>query len=134
MNRPTYSRICLSILLKYLFFYTILMVLNNDFKLLQINNIHDGGDLFYYLWIVLFFPIVDFILFSAPLYLSFKIKYFVNFTCVFVLILIVEYFVYAFFTSQKIYSRDSLIKVIINIIVLFIMFRKKINNYHQRQG
>lgn len=27
------------------------MIVNNEFKLLQVNNIKNGQDLFYYLWI-----------------------------------------------------------------------------------
>lgn len=103
-------------------------MINNEFKLLQINNIKNGQDLFYYLWIVLFFPIVDMILFATPLYFSFKAKKILNFVISIIAILLFEYFIYAYFTSQKILNQDAFLKVIISIIVLLAFFYKTIKS------
>lgn len=102
------------------------MIINNEFKLLQINNIKNGTDLFYYLWIVLFFPILDMILFAMPLYFGLKSKKSLNFTFIFIIVFLIEYFIYAYFTSQKLINRDALFKVIISIILLGIFFYKSI--------
>ena len=128
MLKPTVLNICISILLKYLIFYIILMMINNEFKLLQINNIKNGTDLFYYLWIVLFFPIVDMILFAAPLYFGLKARKALSFIMIIIITLLIEYFIYAYFTSQKLVNRDALFKVIISLIILFIFFYKTIRS------
>lgn len=128
MLKPTFLNICIGILLKYLIFYVLLMLINSEFKLLQINNIKSGQDLFYYLWIVLFFPIIDMILFATPLYFSFKARKKINFIIGIILILLVEYFIYAYFTSQKLFDRDALLKMIITIVVLLIFFHKTIRS------
>lgn len=77
-------------MLQYVIFYTVLMFLNNDFRLLQINAIQNGIDFFYYLWIILFFPIVDMLLFSVPIDRIFSIKSVYNFFVVMILILLLE--------------------------------------------
>jgi hypothetical protein len=134
MLKPTFLNICFSIFLKYLIFYLLLMAINNEFKLLQFSNIRNGQDLFYYLWLVLFFPIVDIILFSIPVYFSLKIKTAIGFSLVIGLILFLEYSIYAYFTSQKTFNKDALIKTFISIILLLLFFYKhialkfKINN------
>lgn len=128
MKKPTYLNICINIFLKYLIFYLFLMILNDDFKLLQLNNIRNGEDLFYYIWIVLFFPILDIILFSAPLYFSFKIKKGTYFILSILLIIFIEYFLYAYFTSQKVLNQDAFLKIIISIALLFTLFYRDIFN------
>lgn len=102
------------------------MLLNKEFKLLQISNIKNGQDLFFYLWIVLFFPVVDMLLFAIPLYFSLRTKKTLNFVISIIAILLVEYFVYAYFTSQKLINRDALLKVIVSIIVILTLFYKTI--------
>lgn len=127
MLKPTFLNICISITLKYLIFYILLMIVNNEFKLLQVNNIKNGQDLFYYLWIVLFFPIVDMILFATPLYYSLRGKNFFSVLGI-VTILLIEYFIYAYFNSQKLFNQDALLKMIISMSVLIIFFHKTIKS------
>jgi hypothetical protein len=127
MLKPTFSNICISIILKYLIFYILIMVINNEFKLLPVSNIRNGQDLFYYLWIVLFFPIVDMILFATPIYFSFRANKSLNFIISIIAILLFEYFIYAYFTSQKLFNREAFFKVIVSIIVLLVFFYKNID-------
>jgi ABC-type Na+ efflux pump permease subunit len=127
MLKPTFLNICISIILKYLIFYILLMIINDEFKLLQVNNIKNGQDLFYYLWIVLFFPIVDMILFATPLYYSLRAKSLFSVLGI-VTILVIEYFIYAYFTSQKVFNQDAFLKMIISMIVLIIFFHKTIKS------
>lgn len=128
MLKPTFLNICISIFIKYLIFYVFLMIANNSYKVLNFNNIRNGQDAFYYLWIMLFFPILDMIIFSTPLYYSFKLKNKYLFTVLIIGILFIEYFIYAYFTSQKTYSFDGLMKVIIALLVLLIFFYKNYLN------
>jgi uncharacterized membrane protein YdjX (TVP38/TMEM64 family) len=102
------------------------MIINNEFKLLQISNIKNGTDLFYYLWIVLFFPIVDMVLFATPLYFGLKTKKPLSFIIIITITLLIEYFIYAYFTSQKLVNRDALFKIIVSLIIIFIFFYKSI--------
>ena len=78
---------------------------------------------YFFLWIVLFFPILDIILFAIPLYFSLKAKTLI-FVISIIIILLIEYLIYAYFTSQKLFALDSLLKVIVNILLLFIFFYK----------
>jgi hypothetical protein len=123
MIELTKLNICISIILKYLIFYILLMFINKEFQLLEFNNIKNGQDLFFFLWIVLFFPILDIILFAIPLYFSLKAKTLI-FVISIIIILLIEYLIYAYFTSQKLFALDSLLKVIVNILLLFIFFYK----------
>ena len=73
-------------------------------------------------------------MFSIPVYFSLKIKTAIGFSLVIGLILFLEYSIYAYFTSQKTFNKDALIKTFISIILLLLFFYKhialkfKINN------
>ena len=124
--KPTFLNVCGYLFLRCIIFYCVLMIVNNDFKLLQLSNIKNGQDLFYYLWIVLFFPVVDIFLFSIPIYFSLKIKNVISFILVIGLILLIEYSIYAYFTSQFFFNKDAFIKIIISGILLWVFFYKHI--------
>ena len=127
MLKITYINICFYLFINCVIFYLSLMVINNDFTMLKgIFEIKDGTDLFYYLWIILFFPILDIILFSAPLYFfsTIKNKFFMaaSILCIF----IIGYFIYVYFTSQKTFDLYGFQKVTIGIITYVIFFYKSI--------
>lgn len=126
MLKPIYLNICISILFKCLIFYVVLMVINNDFRALQISNIRNGQDLFYYLFLLLFFPLVDIMVFSLPLLFIFRIRKALIFTLAILLLLSVEYFIYAYATSQKIINRDAFIKIAISFISLLVVFYRPV--------
>jgi hypothetical protein len=108
MIELTKLNICISIILKYLIFYILLMFINKEFQLLEFNNIKNGQDLFFFLWIVLFFPILDIILFAIPLYFSLKAKTLI-FVISIIIILLIEYLIYAYFTSLPFSSYKRLL-------------------------
>jgi hypothetical protein len=118
--------IFLYFLIKYVIFFFILMLLNNDFTLLKISNIKTGEGLFIYLWMILFFPIIEMILFSIPIYNAFKVNKFVIFLLVITVTMIVEYFLYVYLTTQHLFDRDAMIKTSISILLLLIFFYKRI--------
>lgn len=126
MLKPKYLNIILYIFIKYIVIFFLFMIKDNSYKLLQINNIRNGQDLFYYLWIVLFFPIIDIILFSIPIYFSFKIKNKLIFILSLLSIFGIEYFMNIYFTSQKAFDTDVILKVTIGVILLGIFFYKPI--------
>lgn len=131
MLAPKIQNICVSVFVKYLIFYLILMISNNSFKLLHIGYVKNGIDLFYYLWIVLFFPIMDLILFSVPLFFILRLKNYLYFFLGLLLVLLAEYFIYTYFTSQKVFNQDALLKVVISFITFFLLFYKsrKLSNH-----
>lgn len=89
---------------------------------MKFNKIHNRQDLFYYLWIILFFPIIDIILFSSPLYFVLKIRKKLYMILGLFSIFIFEYLTYIYFTSQKIFDKDGLLKVVISITIFTIFF------------
>jgi hypothetical protein len=124
--KPTYSNICIYILLKYIVFFLALMVIKNNYKLLQINNIRSFEDLLYYLIIVLFFPVIGVVLFSFPIFFSFKSKKTIYFLIKIIMIFSVEYFISIYFTSQKIYDRNILLMTIFGFLFLLLFFYKDV--------
>ena len=118
--------IFLYFVVKYIILFCILMLLNNDFTLLKISNIKTGEGLFIYLWMILFFPIIEMILFLVPIYNAFKVNKFIIFLLIITIIMIIEYFLYVYFTTQHLFDRDAMIKTCISILLLVIFFYKKI--------
>jgi hypothetical protein len=125
MLKPTFKNILLYIFCKYLLFYVFMMFRNNDFALIYITELKTLQDLFYYLWIFLFFPILISVLFLIPIYYSFKAKSIVHFAIRISLILIVEYFIYTYLASQKDLI-NGVYNIIISILFLGLFFYKHI--------
>ena len=126
MLKPIFINVCISIFLSFIIFLGFRMIINEDHRLLEFNSIRNTQNLFYYLWIVLFFPIIDIVLFSVPLYFSLEIKnnlaMIISLLCIF----IIEYSIYVYFTSQKTFDEDGLHKVIISILIFTFFFYKTI--------
>ncbi len=125
MLKPTFTNILLYLFLKYIADYLFLMFKYNNFEFLNAAiSIRNGQDLFYYLWLVLFMPVISILLFSAPIYFSFKIKNIIYFTLLMSIILVAEYFVYVYFTSRK--PLYGIINEIISLFFLLLFFFKSI--------
>ena len=118
--------IFLYFLIKCVIFFCILMLLNNDFTLLKISNIKTREGLFIYLWMILFFPIIDMIFFAIPIYNAFKVKKFIMFFLIITITMIIEYFLYVYFTTQHLFDRDAIIKTCISVLLLMLFFYKRI--------
>ncbi len=126
MLRPAFKNIVLFFFVKYLLFYILLMFKNNDYSLIQIGSLKNSQDVFYYLWIFLFLPIVSIILFSAPIYFAFKVKSWIYFTILTSVVLIAEYFLYTYFASQADLT-NGVYNGIISLLLLFLFFFKHIS-------
>lgn len=101
MFKPTFVFVLLYILIKYLVFYVFLMLKNGNYSFLQIGDIKNGEDLFYYLWLLLFMPIICIVLFSVPLYFSFRLRKIIYFVALISFVFIAEYFLYTYFASTS---------------------------------
>lgn len=117
MYKVNFKNILVYILLKYLLFYIFLMFKNNDFRLLKVNNLKSGEDWFYYLWLILFMPILNILLFSLPLYLILKVRNCIYFTFFLALILAADFFLYTYLVSQT-----DVIKGLYNCIISLLLF------------
>lgn len=121
--KPTFFKILLYIFIKYIVFYTFLMLNNNNTKLLEWNNLTSGAT-FTYFFLVMFIPIlISMVCFSIPLYYSFKINNKVYLSIIIGLIFILEYFVYVYLTSQKyFYDWNGIFNFIISVLLLLVLF------------
>jgi len=128
MLKPIFRNILLYIFLKYLIFYVFMMFRNNNFYLVN-PGIRDGADLFYYLWIFLSLPVFISVLFSPPIYYSFRIrmKKTIYFVLINIIVLIAEYFIYTSFASQ-LNSWNGIYNAIIGIIIFILFFYKRIRS------
>ncbi len=124
MIKANFLNILFYILLKYLVFYIFIMFKNENFYLIT-PDIRDESDLFYYLWMFLFFPVIIFILFSVPLFYSFKIKKYPYFILINVIILGIEYCLYTYLASQ-LDLWNGIYNIIISLILFWIFFHKLI--------
>lgn len=127
MLKPSFINIILYTLLKFIIIYIVFMIATSNFKLLQLNNIQNGSDLFYYLWLVLFIPVMNMLFFSVPFFLSFKIKSKTYFLITVVSIAVLEYLLYVYFTSQKYIDVKGTYIELISLGVFYLLFFKRIN-------
>ena len=126
MLKASFKNILLYILLKYLLFYVFMMFKNNDFRLLHFYNLKNGEDWFYYLWLVLFVPVLNMILFSGPIYFIFKTKKAIYFILLMSIILVAEYFLYTYFVSQ-LDLMNGVYNGVISLLLLLLFFFKPIS-------
>ena len=128
MLKLTFKNTLLYIFVKYLLLYVFLMFKSKDYSLLNLANLKNVQDWFYYLWLILFMPIVSMILFSWAIYFTFKVKNRAYFVILLSLIFIAEYFVYVFFTSNKHIDVNGVINTIIGLILLILLFFKDVRS------
>jgi hypothetical protein len=131
MLKPTVLNILLFWFVKYIAYYVLLMFKNNNYALLKVNEIKNGGDLFYYLWLFLFLPVVCMIVFSAPVYFSFRVKRLIYFALIIAVILIAEYLFYTWSASQA-NLMNGVYNGIISLLLLLLFFFRHISNLLQQ--
>lgn len=127
MLKPTLLNVLLYWFVKYIAFYVLMMFKNNDFTLISLGNIKTSGDLFYYLWMFLFLPGISILLFSLPIYFSFKVSNTVYFLLIIAAVLIVEYFIYTYLASQA-DLMNGVYNGLLSIIFLLLFFYKPISS------
>jgi hypothetical protein len=123
MAKPSILNILSFWLVKYVAFYILLMFKNDNYALLKVNEIQNGEDLFYYLWLFLFLPVVCMLIFSVPLYFSLRVKKWAYFALIITAILIAEYFLYTWLASQT-NLINGVYNGIFSLLFLLLFFRK----------
>ena len=98
------------------------MIKDENFKILKTSNFKTIEDVSYYLLLFLPLPIIMAVIFSVPVYYSFKTKNIIYFTFIIFLYLIIEYFIYVYFTSDTHIDTNGIYNALIGLIVFTIMF------------
>lgn len=133
MLKPSILNILLFWFAKYIALYVFMMFKNNNFAFMKVNEIKTGEDLFYYLWLFLFLPVVSMLIFTAPVYFSFKVKSVVYFALIIAAVLIVEYFVYTYLASPSDFI-NGVYNGIISMLFLLLFFFRHISAIYQQQS
>lgn len=117
---------------KYFLCFFISMIESGNFSMLKINQIKNSLDLFYYCWILLFFPIMNFVIFFLPINYSLKLKK-QNFLILNLFLIFVEVLIYIYFTSQK-FTFDFQIQILLlsSIICFILFFNKEMNLFSKK--
>lgn len=130
MAKPSILNILSFWLVKYVAFYILLMFKNDNYALLRVDEIQNGDDLFYYLWLFLFLPVVCMLIFSVPLYLSLRVKKWAYLALIITAILIAEYFLYTWLASQT-NLINGVYNGIFSLLFLLLFFFRRAGNLHQ---
>ena len=130
MLKPVIRNILFYLLLKYILFYIFMMFKNNNFYFIN-PDIRSGADLFYYLWVFLFLPVLCMFIFSVPLYFAFKRKNVIYFILITSAFLVIEYFLYTYLASQM-NLVNGIYNGIISLVLLLLFFFRSIGGvFHQ---
>lgn len=124
MLRLTTSRLLTFWVVKYIAFYVLLMVKNKNYFFLRVDQIRSTGDTFYYLFMVLFLPLLCFFLLSAPLYYVLKsdsrpLK------ALIVFLILCEYVLYTWLASQLNYW-NGIYNAMLSVLFILLFFYKYI--------
>jgi hypothetical protein len=93
----------------------------------------NSEDVFYYLWLFLFLPVVCNILFSIPTYFAFKVKKGIYFMLVISVVLLAEYFLYTY-NATPADLMNGVYNAIISLVVLLLFFFKPTNLMFKQKG
>lgn len=131
MLKPTVLNILLFWFAKYIAFYVLMMFKNKNYALIGLGDLKTGEDWFYYIWIFLFLPVVCMVVFSAPLYFSFRVKSLIYFTLIIIATLIAESFFYTWSASQA-NLMNGIYNGIISILFLLLFFYRHVSSLYQQ--
>lgn len=127
MFRVSYKNITFFFLIKHILFLIFMMLTTHNYNLLDLSNIKTGSDLFFYLWLIFFLPVINILILLAPLYFSFRIKSGFTFLLAILVIFIVEYFIFVYFTSAKHIDVKGVYSAIFTALVFYLFFFRRVN-------
>ena len=126
MLKPTICNVVLYFLVKYLLFYAGNIVYQGSYQWLDPSNLKTGQDVFYWLWMFGFLPVVSILLFAVPLSLILRLSRFVSFGCALAAFVVADYAFYVFFNSQKPLDAYGFYHETIGLLVLAFLFHGRI--------
>jgi len=130
MLKPSIPNILSFWLVKYVAFYILLMFKNDNYTLLKVNEIKNVEDLFYYLWLFLFLPVVCILILSIPLFFSLRVKKLTYIALIITAILIAEYFLYTWLASQT-NLINGVYNGVLSLLFLLLFFFRRVANLYQ---
>lgn len=131
MFKVSFLNSVLFLLIKYCVFFFILAFIGDRFRTTVLNNADTSLEMFKltlgYILYVFLYSVFLIALFCAPLYFILKIKKGGYFLLAVIVLLVAEYFVYTYSTSQK-YFQDinGIYNAIIGVVLLGVFFNKTI--------
>lgn len=123
--KSLFLKIVLFLFIGYIIFFSGIYIFNKEAKFISIDDLKKGEDFFYFFWIFIIPFIIEILIVGFPIYFSFE-KFLSNKTSFYLIISI------AFFLNFLLYKwvfnevGIALIRVLINMILFVIFFRKKI--------
>jgi hypothetical protein len=130
MFKPSVLNILLFWFVKYIIFYVLHMFKTDNYTLVGFRELKTGEDWFLYLWMFLFLPVICSLIFTAPMYYSFKVKNVFYFVLIIVLILVVEYILYTWLASQADLS-NGIYNGAITLLLFHLFFFSRIKAIYQ---
>ncbi len=113
-------------LLKYLLFYAGNIVYQSSYQWLNLSTLKSGQDVFYWLWMFGFLPVLSILLFVMPLWLILHLSRPSSFSCALACFVGVDYAFYVFFNSRNSLDAYGLYHEIIGLAVLGFLFHGRI--------
>jgi hypothetical protein len=101
-----------------------MMFKNDNYALIQIDELQSLQDLFYYLWIFLFLPIFTFLILALPIKIALEKPK--KLVWLFFLILTIEFIIYTYLASQTNYS-NGILNLLISLFIFILVFYKEIS-------
>lgn len=127
MLKPKFGGILIYFLIKYIVVYVLFIFIYHNYGMIEhIKDIETSIDLFFYLWMVLFLPLTDVVIFSLPFLFLFRLNNKIYLMACLIIILILEYLVYVYFTSQEIMSSKGIAIELIGLVLFCYLFYRRI--------
>lgn len=127
MLKPKFGGILIYFLIKYIVVYVLFILIYHNYGMIEhIKDIETSIDLFFYLWMVLFLPLTDVVIFSLPFLFLFRLNNKIYLMGCLIIILILEYLVYVYFTSQEIMSSKGIAIELIGLVLFCCLFYRRI--------
>jgi hypothetical protein len=125
MLKPKFTNILLFIVVKYVIFYIFMMLKNDDYTLIDFKQIETIGNLQYYILIFFPLPIIMSLVFTAPLYYSFKLSK-LYFLLILFSFIVLEYLIYTKLASEADLS-NGIYNGLISLTTLLLFFYRPIS-------
>ena len=132
MMKLTFKNVLLYVFLKYLIFYVFLMFRNEDFKLLEMDNLIHGHTFVYFFLFMLPLSVVSMIFFSAPLYYSFKLRRGLLFLLLLGVVCVADYFMYTYLASPSDMKNGIYLEIIGILLFLLFFYRRIVLKFNQQ--
>ena len=127
--KPTFRNILLFLFTKYVIFFILLAFLKNRFQSLAVDNATNqysvSENALYYILYDLLFILLLTLLFSIPIYFSFRVKSVALFSLLILGIFVLEYLIYTYLASPA-DALNGVYNGILSILLLLLFFYKYI--------